>query len=129
MRLLLDTHVLLAVLDGEPDRLGRGIAAALTQADSSLYVSVASLWEVAIKARLGKLDLRAELQELPILLASLGLELTPILPSHALREIHPEPATRDPFDRLLLAQCAVEGARLLTIDPALVDHPMSYPTN
>ena len=129
MRLLLDTHVLLAMLDKEPDRLGRQIASAIAQADAQLYVSVASLWEVAIKTRLGKLGLGAELRELPELLAALRLELIPILASHALCEIRPEPMTRDPFDRLLLAQCVIEGVRLLTIDRALVDHPMSYSAN
>jgi PIN domain nuclease of toxin-antitoxin system len=129
MRLLLDTHVLLAMLDNEPDRLGRPIASVVALADTQLYFSVASLWEIAIKTRLGKLGLRVELRELPELLAALRLELIPIVPAHALCEIRPEPMTRDPFDRLLLAQCVVEGARLLTIDRALIDHPMSYSAN
>jgi PIN domain nuclease of toxin-antitoxin system len=55
MHLLLDTHVLLAMLDKKPDRLGRRIASAIALADAQLYLSVASLWEVAIKTRLRKL--------------------------------------------------------------------------
>ncbi len=44
---------------------------------------------------------------------------------HAIAEVLPEPATRDPFDRLLLAQCLVEGLRLVTVDRALVGHPLA----
>jgi PIN domain nuclease of toxin-antitoxin system len=45
--------------------------------------------------------------------------------SHALASVEPEPATRDPFDRMLVAQCQIEGLRLLTIDRALVSHPLA----
>jgi hypothetical protein len=49
-----------------------------------------------------------------------------ILAPHVLARVEPPPATRDPFDRLLLARCALEGMRLVTIDRALVDHPAAY---
>jgi PIN domain nuclease of toxin-antitoxin system len=45
---------------------------------------------------------------------------------HVLAELDPEPATRDPFDRLLLAQCEVEGMRLVTVDTALSVHPLAW---
>jgi PIN domain nuclease of toxin-antitoxin system len=45
---------------------------------------------------------------------------------HAVRWVDPEPPTRDPFDRLLLAQCAVEDMRLITLDRALARHPLAW---
>jgi PIN domain nuclease of toxin-antitoxin system len=45
---------------------------------------------------------------------------------HVITLVLPEPPTRDPFDRLLLAQAQVEGLQLVTIDRALIDHPLAY---
>lgn len=56
MRLLLDTHILILLIKKQLDRLGGQIASALTHEESDLFVSVATLWEIAIKTRLGKLD-------------------------------------------------------------------------
>lgn len=54
-----------------------------------------------------------------------GLDVTT---DHALVEVDPVPATRDPFDRLLLGVCAVEGMRLVTTDRVLQDHPLAWRT-
>jgi PIN domain nuclease of toxin-antitoxin system len=62
---------------------------------------------------------------LPELIRALGIDLVPINEHHALAAVEPEPATRDPFDRLLLSQCQVEGLRLVTIDRALIDHRLA----
>jgi PIN domain nuclease of toxin-antitoxin system len=126
MRLLLDTQVLIALIDQRPDRLGKQIEAALAAPESTLCVSVASLWEIATKTRLGKLRLNIATHLLPELIEAMRIDLMPILASHVLANAEPEPPTRDPFDRLLLAQCAVEGFRLVTIDGALIAHPLAY---
>jgi PIN domain nuclease of toxin-antitoxin system len=55
----------------------------------------------------------------------LGINLVLIDARHVLASVLPEPATRDPFDRLLLAQCQVEGLRLVTIDRALITDRLS----
>ena len=89
------------------------------------HFSAASLWEIAIKCRLGKLRLTHDLGALPELLDGLGVKIVAIDERHALASVEPEPMTRDPFDRMLLAQCQVEGLRLLTIDRALVAHPLA----
>lgn len=123
MRLLLDTHIILALIDGREDTLPSRRLSMLREPDSLLLCSVASLWEIAIKHRLGKLPLRRPLEELPSAIGEMGVELLPVLARHVLAELEPEPPTRDPFDRLLLAQCKVEDLRLVTIDRALVAHP------
>jgi len=128
MRLLLDTHVVLRIVNERTADLPAAVRALLSDPDSEYYVSVASLWEIAIKLRLGKLKLASGLEPLPEMLTSAGLELVPVTDRHVLAAVHPEPLTRDPFDRLLLAQCSVEEFRLITIDRALVSHTLAAPS-
>jgi PIN domain nuclease of toxin-antitoxin system len=125
MRLLLDTHVVLVLLDGRVGALGREIAAVFEAGGRACHVSVATLWEIAIKWRLGKLSLGLPPQHLPELLDEMGLSTLPVTAAHVLAAIEPEPATRDPFDRLLLGVCEAEGLRLVTVDRALVGHPLA----
>ncbi|HZZ60252.1 MAG TPA: type II toxin-antitoxin system VapC family toxin [Roseiarcus sp.] len=125
MRLLLDSHVLLALVERGASSLPAGVAALLGDQASEHHVSAASLWEIAIKSRLGKLRLTVSLGALPELLEGLGVRIVAIDERHALAEVEPEPTTRDPFDRMLLAQCQVEGLKLVTIDRALVSHPLA----
>lgn len=125
-RLLLDTHVVLAMFDDRVASLGGQVAEAVESPGAASYASVASLWEIAIKTRLGKLVLKPDLAELPGILADLGTMVLTIEASHVLARIDPQPATRDPFDRLLLAQCLVENLRLVTLDRALAAHPLVW---
>ncbi|MGJ0621479.1 MAG: type II toxin-antitoxin system VapC family toxin [Methylocystis sp.] len=128
MRLLLDTHILLAVIEGRIADFNAGVRALLENPEAEFVASVASLWEIAIKSRLGKLELAFDLDQLPELLETMGVELIAINARHALASVEPEARTRDPFDRLLLAQCKIEALRLVTIDRALVDHPLAART-
>jgi len=125
MKLLLDTHILLALIGEGAASVPMAIGALLRDGGNEHHLSAASLWEIAIKFRLGKLKLAVELGALPGLLDRLGIKIVPIDDRHALASVEPEPMTRDPFDRMLLAQCQVEGLRLVTIDRALVAHPLA----
>jgi PIN domain nuclease of toxin-antitoxin system len=125
MRLLLDTHVVLGIINERTTTLPASTRTVLEDTASAFYVSVASLWEIAIKWRLGKLKLACALDILPDLIVSAGIELIPINERHVLAAVRPEPATRDPFDRLLLAQCSVEDFRLVTVDRALASHALA----
>lgn len=129
MRLLLDTHVVLSILNERTADLPAPVRGVLADPDSEFYVSVASLWEIAIKWRLGKLKLSGALELLPDIVTSGGLELIPINEHHVLATVQPEPMTRDPFDRLLLAQCSVEELRLVTVDRALTSHTLAVATD
>jgi PIN domain nuclease of toxin-antitoxin system len=128
MRLLFDTHVLIAVIEKRTLALSAPLRRLLAEPDHEFHVSVASLWEIAITHRLGKLPISVRLDLLPELVDDLGATLLTITAPHVLVEVAPEPTTRDPFDRLLLAQCRVEALRLLTLDRALADHPLSATT-
>ncbi len=124
MRLLLDTHIVLAIVQREMAWRFPTIEALLSDGSAAGLVSVASLWEIAIKTRLGKLAPGLPLDVIPSYLEAGGLDLLQIAVSHVITAADPEPDTRDPFDRLLLAQCQVEGLQLVTIDRALADHPL-----
>jgi PIN domain nuclease of toxin-antitoxin system len=64
--------------------------------------------------------------EIPSALFVLEVPLVTIEAAHVLAELQPEPDTRDPFDRLLLAQCQMEGLRLVTTDRKLAVHPLAW---
>jgi PIN domain nuclease of toxin-antitoxin system len=125
MRFLLDTHILLAYLEGGIESFGVGTRRLLEDPAGEFLVSVASLWEIAIKHRIGKLQLSPSLQMLPDLIDAMNIELLPISARHVLVAVEPEPLTRDPFDRLLLAQCQIEDLRLITLDRAIVSHRLA----
>ena len=93
---------------------------------TEVVVSTASLWEIGIKMRLGKLHLQIPLADLPLHIEAAGVSIRDVTAEHALHEARPVPSTRDPFDRLLLAVADVEGAKLLTVDQHLLDHPLAW---
>lgn len=125
MRLILDTHILLAMTLRRLDKISPEAAHLVADESTRLWASVASLWEIAIKTRLGKLDPGMALEDLPNFFEAGGIDILPITAVHALAQVEPIPRTRDPFDRILLAQCSVEDARLITLDGALRDHPLA----
>lgn len=125
MKLLLDTHIVLAFLRREFDSQFPAFHKFFSGATISGFVSVASLWEIAIKSRLGKLDPGMPLDQMPVMLQASDLKILPIDIPHVITAAEPEPETRDPFDRLLLAQCQAEGLLLVTVDRALVHHPLA----
>lgn len=127
MRLLLDTHILIPLLDTELGELPPAVHERLSEKNCRSFASVASLWEIAIKSRIGKLRLAPSLADLPALLGAASCGLLEITAQHTLAEVAPWPLTRDPFDRLLLAVCEVEGLKLVTLDEKLRTHPLALP--
>lgn len=116
MTALLDTHVLLWLLDGS-SRLGADASTWLTR-QPNVLVSCASLWEIASKLELGKI---AVPDDLPDLVERSGLEWLPIAPEHSWGVLQVKGLPhRDPFDRLLLAQAQHEGLTLVTADTTLL---------
>ncbi len=114
--LLLDTHVLLWVLEDNP-RLGNEARHRISTSPSVL-VSAASTWEIAIKASLGKLTVPADLGD--AILAS-GLQDLPVTRAHTLASDITALPHRDPFDALLVAQARIERAALVTADTKILD--------
>jgi PIN domain nuclease of toxin-antitoxin system len=120
-RLLVDSHVLLwHVLDDS--RLGPGPTAAIEADDAEIVVSVASLWEIAIKSALGKLKAP---DDLPGRAQELGFELLTVTEDHAWRVRSLPHHHGDPFDRLLIAQAQLERLPIVTADAAFDDYDVT----
>lgn len=117
MKLLLDTHVLLWWFDDDA-RLGRRARGLIADASTDVVVSMASLWEIAIKHRIGKLP--ASVRSVQPLLDAERFTLLPIEIAHVqVVEAFGETAHSDPFDHLILAQAKVENAVLMTNDDVM----------
>ena len=126
MRLLLDSHILLAIQRRDTVICNLPIDRLVRSDENEKIVSAASLWEMAIKYRLGKLALHVPVEALTDVFRALRFSMLSINDRHAIELLTEEPQTRDPFDRLLLAQCQVEGMRLVTLDRALARHPLAW---
>ena len=120
-RHLVDTHLLLwwAVM---PERLPAAARTRLESSDRPLLFSVVSIWEVAIKASLGRGDFQVKPPSLRMGLLQEGFRELPIQIEHVLAVQHLPWIHRDPFDRLLVAQAARERLSLLTADRTLLGY-------
>jgi PIN domain nuclease of toxin-antitoxin system len=115
MRLLLDTHVFLWAVAGSPQL--KAPTRRLLEAADEIYVSAVSIWEVAIKAQLGKID--ADPAELAAAIEPCGFVHLPLSAAHAAGVVLLEPHHDDPFDRLLIAQALAEPPKLVPADALL----------
>lgn len=116
MRVLIDTHALLWYLKGDAN-LSNLALATIEDKDNDVLVSIASVWEIAIKSGLGKLELQRPFENLEADLQRLDIKILPIafteidiyrsLPLHH----------RDPFDRILIAQSMGNSLTIITRDP------------
>ena len=119
MRFLLDTHSLLWFLAGDPNLTERA-RRVIENPEYDILASIASLWEVAIKHSLGKLQLAEPFEELfPRHLSLNSIVLLTIRQDHVARVSSLPFHHRDPFDRLLVAQALVEEIPILSGDDAL----------
>jgi PIN domain nuclease of toxin-antitoxin system len=111
VRLLLDTHVVLWLVD-DPDALGPQTRAAAATA-TALAFSVVSFAEIGVKVAIGKLRVP---QDLPARIRDIGVHILSLSPQHGLALGSLPLHHRDPFDRLLVAQAREEGFTLVTTD-------------
>jgi PIN domain nuclease of toxin-antitoxin system len=115
--LLLDTHAAVWALLGTA-RLSTNARAAIEAADNVVHVSVASIWEIAIKAGSGKWpEAEPVLSAIEAHLSRLQFQLLSINISHVRTAGLMQSPHRDPFDRLLAAQAQIEGLTLVSADP------------
>ena len=115
MNILLDTHVALWAIADSP-RLGERSRQAIQSDDTTVWVSAASIWEIAIKHSLGRGDMPVSGEQAAAYFREAGYELLPVTAAHtaaieSLPDLH-----RDPFDRLLVAQALLEPMRLMSAD-------------
>lgn len=118
MRILLDTHVLLWIL-GEPNRLDRETREILESGADEVLFSAASIWEIAIKSRLGRADFPFTPGDIARAARDSGFAELPVSSTVAAHVAELPLLHRDPFDRLLVAQAITEPAIFYTADPRL----------
>lgn len=124
MNVLLDTHVFLWWIDNNPNLSSRACGI-ISDAGNAIFLSAVSGWEIAIKARLGKLTLPGDLERfIADQLVVNAFSSLPIQLSHALH-VYTLPAIhRDPFDRILVAQGQLEDMPILTADSQIAKYPV-----
>ena len=116
MRVLLDTHTLLWWLDGDR-RLSRRARRTIADEGNTVLVSAASAWEIATKARIGKLPGALEVaSDIAGCLASQRFDSLDITVLHAQRAGRLPGTHRDPFDRMLVAQAQIEDLPIVSND-------------
>lgn len=117
MRILLDTHTFLWFIEGNP-RISPLALHLIEDIQNDRLLSYASLWEVAIKASIGRLPLHEPFETLiPPELDRNGIQIVDFTIEHLNRVIALPFHHRDPFDRMLVAQTMVEGVPILSTDP------------
>ena len=125
MKLLLDTHAFLWFIGGDASL--SSTARALTEDTANQpFLSIASLWEMAIKLSIGKLSLGQPFETLiPAQMSLNGIDLLSIVLPHVVKVAQLPFYHRDPFDRLLIAQAAVEQMSIISGDSAFDAYPIS----
>ena len=114
MRLLLDTHAFLWWMDGDR-RLTARVRRAIADQSNQIFVSAASAFELATKARLGRLPAATDVaSDVGACVASQGFQGLEVTVAHGQRAGELAGPHRDPFDRLLVAQALAEGLTLVS---------------
>lgn len=112
MKYLLDTHIFLWWLGGD-SKLSPGFKSIISNPESIVFLSVASVWEISIKVAIKKLDLKVPLNDL---FTNSEFEILPIKLDHVIKLHSLPPLHKDPFDRMLIAQAQFENLTLLSND-------------
>lgn len=119
MRYLLDTCSLIWFLSNDQNRMAATLMNVVEEDSNDLFVSMASIWEIALKSSLGKLELPRGLTSDD--LTERGFALLDISFAHAMGVQDLPLAHRDPFDRLMISQCKQEKLTAITPDPPWSD--------
>lgn len=115
MEYLLDTHSFLWFINGD-EQLSEKAKNAIVDSEVVKYISIASLWEIAIKVNLGKLSLDISYADLRQQVVGNGFEILPITIEHTAALINLELHYRDPFDRMIIAQAINEQLTVIGKD-------------
>ena len=113
MKYLLDTHALIWSLEANP-QLSIKAQEIIENNHNTIYVSIVSLWEIAIKISIGKLKLSQSLDVVIKLLAQHNIEILTVQSEHILTVLNLPFEHRDPFDRLLIAQALTEKMKFIS---------------
>ena len=123
MRLLIDTHLFLWAMSGDKQLTKK--AEALMLSAETVFVSVASIWEIVIKNGLGRDDFKVDARVLRRNLLDAGFEELAIEATHILEVAQLPSLHKDPFDRVLIGQAMAEGIVLLTHDHLIKQYDLA----
>jgi PIN domain nuclease of toxin-antitoxin system len=121
MKILLDTHAFIWFVEDDP-QLTDITKRIIEKQTNEIYLSIASIWEIAIKMQLKKLDINRTIEEIIDLATLNGFELLPILPEHIIRLTTLDFHHRDPFDRIIIAQGLTENQEIVSRDKIFDDY-------
>jgi PIN domain nuclease of toxin-antitoxin system len=122
-RFLLDTHVFLWLIQGDP-QLSSRVRAIIADDASQLNFSVVSIWEIAIKLNIGKLKIEHSIEDIYQLLAQLKIEILQIERLDLDRYLTLPLYHRDPFDRLIISQAIDRELILISADGSFEPYPV-----
>ncbi|MBQ3967852.1 MAG: type II toxin-antitoxin system VapC family toxin [Lachnospiraceae bacterium] len=120
MRYLLDTHTLLWFLFDDK-QLSKQVIEVIEREDK-LYLSIASLWEIAIKQSIGKLNINKTILQIEEQCNAFNIDIISIKPIHCEKIKELDRIHNDPFDRILISQALIEDMTLLTKDGNIVKY-------
>ncbi|TAM98511.1 MAG: type II toxin-antitoxin system VapC family toxin [Chitinophagaceae bacterium] len=121
MKLLLDTHAFIWFISGDK-RLAEKAKENIKNAENRCFISIASLWEIAIKVSLKKLKLKSDFNRIIDFLVNNEIEILPISFEHLQELLSLEFYHRDPFDRIIIAQGLIERLTIVTKDEHFADY-------
>ena len=127
MNLLLDTHTVVWYITGD-SRLPLSLRKKIEDSSNNCFVSMASLWEMAIKSTIGKLELQEDLGMIVRIIKRSGIALLPVKIKHVLSISGLPLHHNDPFDRMIISQCQAEKLTMVSCDKQfqLYDIPLVW---
>lgn len=128
MNLILDTHTFIWFIEGSAE-LSPIARLEIENPQNQCFVSIVSLWEMSIKIGLGKLGMQSPFESVTADISNNGFELLPLLFEHLLENSRLDWHHKDPFDRLLAAQCIRENMPLLSRDVVFEAYFEAYACN
>ncbi len=125
MNYLLDTQAVIWFIDGD-ERVPLPVREAVHDPNNVISITMVSLWEIAIKRSINKLELATGLQDVQDKLLSRQVSMLPITVDHleAVEALEYQGKHRDPFDRLIISQAIVEDMTLISNDPHFKHYPV-----
>lgn len=112
---MLDTHTFLWFLEGS-DNLSKRARTSIENTESIKFISIASIWEIAIKLKLGKLKLDIKLEDLKEEIVKNNFEILPLTFEHIIELSNLEVIHKDPFDRIIISQAIFEKQTIISKD-------------
>lgn len=115
MNLLLDTHTFIWFIEGDKN-LSKRAKEKILDPSNIKFVSIASIWEIAVKISLGKLKINRPFEAILTQIEDSGFEILPIAFEHTLVVSRLDFFHRDPFDRIIIAQALAENMTIISRD-------------